>query len=68
MSAAAASGRRTSKRLPFPGPALEALTLPPWSSTMPRTSDRPMPRPADGCSVGAHWENGSKIFRASSGG
>ncbi len=39
------SGSRTTNSLPFPTPSLWAATLPPWSSTRRRTSDRPSPSP-----------------------
>ncbi len=37
------SGSETIKRLPLPGPSLSAQALPPCSSTMRLTSDRPRP-------------------------
>src|SRR5207253_7951004 len=39
------AGSFTTNSLPFPGPSLNALTVPPCSSTSLRTSVRPMPRP-----------------------
>src|SRR5919108_537684 len=42
---AAVAGSRTVKRLPRPRPALQAVTVPPWRSTMRCTSVRPIPRP-----------------------
>ena len=42
---AVASGRRTTNSLPWPGPALLALTVPPCISTSRFTSVRPMPSP-----------------------
>ena len=40
-----ARGKRTTNSLPLPGPPLEAVTDPLWSSTRRRTSVRPIPSP-----------------------
>jgi hypothetical protein len=40
-----ATGRTTTKRLPWPGPSLITSTWPPCNSVSRRTSARPTPRP-----------------------
>jgi hypothetical protein len=60
-------GRRTRNSLPLPMPSLRASTLPPCSSTNPRTSARPIPSPpCDRSSAGATCENISLGFTQAS--
>ncbi len=56
------SGRRTTKRLPCPSPALSAFTVPPCIDTRLRTTFRPTPRPpSERASERGPWVNRSKM-------
>ena len=55
--------------LPFPTPALSAVTVPPCISTSPFTSASPMPSPpVDRSRLRSTWENMSKMLRSDSAG
>ncbi len=66
-STGSASGSRTRNVLPFPGPWLSALMVPPCSSTSCRTSASPMPSPPTRCPGSPPtWVNISNIRGRSS--
>ena len=67
-SESAATGRRTTNSLPWPSPALWAVTRPPCSSISDRTRVNPIPSPPrDRDRVRSAWVNRSKILGSRSG-